>query len=136
MIPAISLIQSRSPHAPADLVAAFPAAGEAGVQAVVLPAQAVQHDWAARNAAARATAPARAADAVEGLGRALYLSARHLSARLDTGLVRVNAPTSSGADFYPPFGGEKGSGYSGREQGEAAQDFFTSCHTVAISPSS
>ncbi|GLK09971.1 aldehyde dehydrogenase family protein [Streptosporangium carneum] len=66
MIPAISLIESRSPHAPADVVASFPAAGEAGVQAAVLLAQAVQHDWAARNASARATALARAADAVEG----------------------------------------------------------------------
>ncbi|MDP9867362.1 aldehyde dehydrogenase (NAD+) [Streptosporangium brasiliense] len=62
----ISLIESRSPHAPADIVASFPAAGEAGVQAAVRLAQAVQHDWASRNAAARAAALARAADALEG----------------------------------------------------------------------
>ncbi|MEV7008975.1 aldehyde dehydrogenase family protein [Streptosporangium sp. NPDC051022] len=68
MIPAIKLIESRSPQAPADIVASFPAAGEAGVQAAVLLAQAVQHDWAARNAAARAAALARAADAVEAAG--------------------------------------------------------------------
>ncbi|MEV4187884.1 aldehyde dehydrogenase family protein, partial [Streptosporangium canum] len=58
----INLIESRSPHNPADLVASFPAAGEAGVQAAVRLAQAVQHDWASRNATARATALARAAD--------------------------------------------------------------------------
>ncbi|WP_312882829.1 aldehyde dehydrogenase family protein [Streptosporangium album] len=62
----INLIESRSPHAPADLVASFPAAGEAGVQTAVRLAQAVQHDWSSRNAAARAAALARAADAVEG----------------------------------------------------------------------
>ncbi|MBB2915224.1 aldehyde dehydrogenase (NAD+) [Streptosporangium becharense] len=62
----IKLIESRSPHAPSDVVASFPAAGEAGVHAAVRLAQAVQHDWAGRNAAARAAALAAAADAVEG----------------------------------------------------------------------
>ncbi|MGW4423717.1 aldehyde dehydrogenase family protein [Streptosporangium sp. NPDC004631] len=73
-----------------------------------------------------------------GLASAVYTRdldrALDISARLDTGLVKVNAPTS-GVDFYLPFGGEKDSSYGGREQGKAAQDFYTSTHTVTISPS-
>ncbi|WP_200942265.1 aldehyde dehydrogenase [Angustibacter sp. Root456] len=54
-----------------------------------------------------------------------------LTGRLEAGLVKVNAPTS-GVDFYLPFGGEKASSLGGREQGKAAQDFYTSVHTVTI----
>lgn len=50
---------------------------------------------------------------------------------LDTGLVRVNAPTS-GVDFYAPFGGEKASSYGPREQGKSARDFYTSTRTVTV----
>jgi len=50
---------------------------------------------------------------------------------VDTGLIRVNAPTS-GVDFYAPFGGEKASSMGPREQGKAARDFYTSLHTVTI----
>ncbi len=57
-----------------------------------------------------------------------------LSRSLDTGLVRINQPTS-GVDLHVPFGGEKASGYGPREQGRAARDFFTSTRTVLISPS-
>ncbi|HEY3004534.1 MAG TPA: aldehyde dehydrogenase family protein [Kribbellaceae bacterium] len=49
-----------------------------------------------------------------------------------TGMVKVNAPTT-GVDFHLPFGGEKESGYGGREQGKAARDFYTSLRTVQIS---
>jgi aldehyde dehydrogenase (NAD+) len=52
---------------------------------------------------------------------------------LEAGLVKVNAPTT-GVDFYLPFGGEKASSVGGREQGKAAQDFFTSIHTVTLAP--
>ncbi|GHH71431.1 aldehyde dehydrogenase [Streptosporangium violaceochromogenes] len=73
-----------------------------------------------------------------GLASAVYTRdldrALDFAARLDTGLVKVNAPTS-GVDFYLPFGGEKDSSYGGREQGKAAQDFYTSVHTVTVSPS-
>ena len=48
-------------------------------------------------------------------------------------MVKVNAPTS-GVDFYLPFGGEKSSSLGPREQGKAAQDFYTSLHTVTIAP--
>jgi len=56
-----------------------------------------------------------------------------LAARLDTGMIRVNAPTS-GVDYLAPFGGEKDSSYGPREQGKAARDFYTSTRTITILP--
>ena len=56
-----------------------------------------------------------------------------LAARLDTGMIRVNAPTS-GVDYLAPFGGEKDSSFGPREQGKAARDFYTSTRTVTILP--
>jgi aldehyde dehydrogenase (NAD+) len=53
--------------------------------------------------------------------------------QLDTGLIRINGPTS-GVDFYAPFGGEKASSYGPREQGTAALDFYSSTQTVTIAP--
>lgn len=53
--------------------------------------------------------------------------------RVDTGLVRVNGPTS-GVDFYAPFGGEKASSLGPREQGKAARDFYTWIQTVTLGP--
>jgi alpha-ketoglutaric semialdehyde dehydrogenase len=53
--------------------------------------------------------------------------------RLDTGLVRVNAPTT-GVDFYAPFGGEKDSSYGPREQGKAAREFYTTTQTITVAP--
>jgi alpha-ketoglutaric semialdehyde dehydrogenase len=58
-----------------------------------------------------------------------------LTRDLDTGLVRINQPTS-GVDLHVPFGGEKASGYGPREQGRAAREFYTTTRTVLISPSS
>lgn len=46
-------------------------------------------------------------------------------------MVTVNAPTA-GLDFHVPFGGRSPSGYGPREQGIAAQEFFTEykvCYT-------
>ncbi len=57
-----------------------------------------------------------------------------LAGRLDTGLVRINQPTS-GVDFHVPFGGEKASGLGPREQGRAAREFYTSLRTLLVSPS-
>ncbi len=54
--------------------------------------------------------------------------------RLQTGLVRVNAPTS-GVDFYAPFGGTGASGYGMKEQGKAAAAFYTKSQTLTIAPS-
>ena len=50
---------------------------------------------------------------------------------LDTGMIKVNAPTT-GVDFWTPFGGVKDSGHGGKEQGKAAVDVFTTTHTVTI----
>ncbi|MFB9832309.1 aldehyde dehydrogenase family protein [Actinoallomurus acaciae] len=50
---------------------------------------------------------------------------------LDTGMIKVNAP-SSGVDFYAPFGGEKDSSVGPREQGATALEFYTSSRTVTI----
>ncbi|MDA8266462.1 MAG: aldehyde dehydrogenase family protein [Actinomycetota bacterium] len=60
-------------------------------------------------------------------------SAMESLARLDTGLVRVNAPTS-GVDFYAPFGGAGASGYGMKEQGKAAAHFYTKSQTVTVAP--
>jgi alpha-ketoglutaric semialdehyde dehydrogenase len=56
-----------------------------------------------------------------------------LAARLDTGLIRVNAPTS-GVDFLAPFGGEKDSSFGPREQGKAARELYTSTRTITVLP--
>lgn len=60
--------------------------------------------------------------------------ALELVERLDTGLVRVNQPTS-GVDFHAPFGGEKLSSIGPREQGKVARDLYTSTRTVTIGTS-
>jgi acyl-CoA reductase-like NAD-dependent aldehyde dehydrogenase len=60
-------------------------------------------------------------------------AALRFAARLDVGMVRVNAPTS-GVDYWVPFGGERDSGHGPREQGKAARDFYTTRHTITISP--
>jgi alpha-ketoglutaric semialdehyde dehydrogenase len=53
--------------------------------------------------------------------------------RLETGMIRVNQPTS-GVDFHAPFGGEKGSSFGPREQGKAARELYTATHTITIAP--
>ncbi|MFI8961606.1 aldehyde dehydrogenase family protein [Streptomyces sp. NPDC053493] len=53
--------------------------------------------------------------------------------RLDTGMIRINAPTT-GVDFHLPFGGAKASSYGPREQGRAALDFYTSSRTYTLAP--
>jgi aldehyde dehydrogenase (NAD+) len=54
-------------------------------------------------------------------------------ASVDTGMIKVNAPTA-GVDFYAPFGGEKESSFGSREQGTAALDFYTSIRTISLVP--
>jgi alpha-ketoglutaric semialdehyde dehydrogenase len=51
----------------------------------------------------------------------------------DSGLIKVNAPTT-GVDFYAPFGGEKESSYGPREQGPAGIDFYSSTRTITVAP--
>jgi aldehyde dehydrogenase (NAD+) len=84
------------------------------------------------------SAALRIANGVDyGLVAGLYTrdlnAALRAGEELETGLVKVNAPTS-GVDFYLPFGGEKSSSLGGREQGKAARDFYTSLHTVTVAP--
>ncbi|KUJ41319.1 aldehyde dehydrogenase [Streptomyces albus subsp. albus] len=52
---------------------------------------------------------------------------------LDTGMIRINAP-STGVDFHLPFGGTKSSSYGPREQGRAALEFYTTTRTYTLSP--
>ncbi|WP_037662111.1 aldehyde dehydrogenase, partial [Streptomyces aurantiacus] len=52
---------------------------------------------------------------------------------LDTGMIRINAP-STGVDFHLPFGGTKDSSHGPREQGRAALEFYTSSRTYTLSP--
>lgn len=52
---------------------------------------------------------------------------------LDTGMIRVNAP-STGVDFHLPFGGAKASAHGPREQGRAALEFYTAGRTYTLSP--
>ncbi len=72
-----------------------------------------------------------------GLVAAVFTSdlgaALRLTRRLETGMIRVNAPTS-GVDFQAPFGGAKESSYGPREQGLAARSFYTESRTVLIVP--
>ncbi|MFJ8667127.1 aldehyde dehydrogenase family protein [Streptomyces sp. NPDC093600] len=60
-------------------------------------------------------------------------TALHGLDRLDTGMIRINAP-STGVDFHLPFGGAKASGHGPREQGRAALKFYTSSRTYTLSP--
>ncbi|MFF7726978.1 aldehyde dehydrogenase family protein [Streptomyces sp. NPDC008001] len=60
-------------------------------------------------------------------------AALHGLDRLDTGMIRINAP-STGVDFHLPFGGTKASGHGPREQGRAALDFYTSSRTYTLAP--
>lgn len=53
------------------------------------------------------------------------------SARLETGMIKLNTP-STGVDFYAPFGGQKDSSYGPREQGPDALDFYSSVRTVTM----
>jgi alpha-ketoglutaric semialdehyde dehydrogenase len=73
-----------------------------------------------------------------GLVTALYTedlsAALDLVPQFDTGMVKVNAPTT-GVDLYAPFGGEKESSFGPREQGTVARDFYTRSITVTLSPS-
>ncbi len=55
------------------------------------------------------------------------------AAEIDTGLIKINAPTS-GVDFYTPFGGEKDSSYGPREQGQDALAFYTTVRTITMAP--
>ncbi len=54
--------------------------------------------------------------------------ARDFQRRARAGMTMVNLPTA-GVDYHVPFGGTKKSSYGAREQGFAAQEFFTQTKT-------
>lgn len=56
-----------------------------------------------------------------------------LASQAQSGLVKINASTS-GVDFYAPFGGEKMSSHGMREQGLAALEFYSHTVTVTLAP--
>lgn len=58
-------------------------------------------------------------------------AALQVSARLITGMVKVNGPTA-GVDFHAPFGGTKDSSFGTREQGKSALEFYSRVQTVTI----
>ena len=57
--------------------------------------------------------------------------AHEFAERSDAGLISINLPTA-GVEFQIPFGGNKESGVGGREQGQAAIEFYSSWKTVAL----
>ena len=115
------------------VVADVPAAGQLATEEVFGPITAVQGAPGVPDAV-------RLNNAVRyGLVTSVYTrdltAALGFLSELDTGLVRVNAPTS-GVDFWAPFGGEKSSSYGPREQGKAAREFYTSSRTFMVNPAS
>ena len=54
-----------------------------------------------------------------------------LAAQAHSGMVKINTSTS-GVDFYAPFGGEKMSSYGMREQGLAALEFYSHTTTITL----
>ncbi len=58
--------------------------------------------------------------------------ATHFRRNVKTGCVMVNLPTA-GTDYHVPFGGRGESSYGPREQGQYAQEFYTTVKTAYIS---
>ena len=58
--------------------------------------------------------------------------ATHFRRNVKTGCVMVNLPTA-GTDYHVPFGGRGESSYGPREQGQYAQEFYTTVKTSYIS---
>jgi aldehyde dehydrogenase (NAD+) len=70
-----------------------------------------------------------------GLSAAVFGSdssrTRRVAQSLQAGMIRINGPTT-GADFWAPFGGERGSSYGPHEQGRAAREFYTRTRTITV----
>lgn len=88
-----------------------------------------------RRAASAEEAFGLANDSEFGLSAAVFTQdvTRTLEAidELDVGILHINSE-SAGADPHVPFGGAKKSGYGPKEQGAAAQEFFTHTTTVYL----
>ncbi|KUF18039.1 aldehyde dehydrogenase family protein [Streptomyces silvensis] len=96
-----------------------------GPLAVLLPADDLTHAVRLTNSAAHGL--------VTSVHTASLDTALGALDHLDTGMIRVNAP-STGVDFHLPFGGTKESGHGPREQGRAALEFYTSGRTYTLGP--
>jgi alpha-ketoglutaric semialdehyde dehydrogenase len=59
--------------------------------------------------------------------------ARHFQRHVRAGMVMVNLPTA-GVDYHVPFGGTRSSSYGAREQGFAAEEFYTQVKTAYCLP--
>lgn len=60
-------------------------------------------------------------------------NAARFKAEVRAGMVMVNAPTA-GVDYHVPFGGAKASSLGPREQGFAAEAFYTRTKTIYVNP--
>lgn len=68
-----------------------------------------------------------------GICTASLKYASHYRRNARAGMVMVNLPTA-GVDYHTPFGGTKGSSYGSREQGQYAQEFYTTVKTAYVNP--
>lgn len=70
-----------------------------------------------------------------GLSTAVFGSdlsrAMGVARRLESGMIRINASTT-GADYWVPFGGEKESSYGPREQGKEVLAFYSKSRTITV----
>ncbi|MFJ3903781.1 aldehyde dehydrogenase family protein [Streptomyces sp. NPDC090025] len=96
-----------------------------GPVAALLPARDLDHAVRITNAARYGL--------VTSVHTADLAAALHGLDALDTGMIRINAPTT-GVDFHLPFGGAKDSSHGPREQGRAALEFYTSSRTYTLVP--
>jgi aldehyde dehydrogenase (NAD+) len=67
-----------------------------------------------------------------GINTTNLARATHFRRNVKTGCVMVNLPTA-GTDYHVPFGGRGESSYGPREQGQYAQEFYTTVKTAYIS---
>ena len=59
--------------------------------------------------------------------------ASHFKRNSGAGMVMVNLPTA-GVDYHVPFGGRRNSSFGPREQGQAAEQFYTATKTTYVNP--
>ena len=64
-----------------------------------------------------------------GIATSSLKLATHFKRHAQAGMVMLNLPTA-GVDYHVPFGGRKGSSYGPREQGQYAQEFYTTVKTA------
>lgn len=68
---------------------------------------------------------------VAGLYTAQLSDVRAFCDTVQSGMVKVNAPTT-GVDYWAPFGGDKDSSFGPREQGSSATQFYSTTQTTTV----